>query len=157
MLILSVEEMQALAVRLADILRPGDCVALSGDLGAGKTIFVQSLIDHLSNELVGVTSPTFTLLQTYDVTLKGHPTTIWHYDLYRLEDAMDLQELALEDALDQGIAIIEWPEIVLSLLPSTRIHITIDFGEGEMNRYVVMSAEGEPMERLLAAGLVSTS
>ncbi len=156
MLIFSVEEMQALAVHLADIVRPGDCITLSGDLGSGKTTFIQAFIHHLSDAIIGVTSPTFTLLQTYDVTLSdGVPVTIWHYDLYRMEDITDMQELGLEDALDGDIALIEWPEIVLHQLPQNRISLTIDFGEGEHNREVTFMAEREAKQRLQSAGLSS--
>lgn len=154
MLLFSVEEMQGLAERVADMLRPGDCLTLAGDLGSGKTTFTQRVIEHLSDELVGVTSPTFNLLQTYDVVLlNGTPTTIWHYDLYRLEDASELEELGLEDALEQGITIIEWPEIVQYQLPRNRIIATIDFGEGETNREVKFSGEGDTLRRLEQAGL----
>lgn len=154
MLLFSVEETRKLAEKVADVLRPGDCITLSGDLGAGKTTFTQGLIEHLSDELVGVTSPTFTLLQTYDVTLlNGISTTIWHYDLYRLEDAADIEELGLDDALDRGITIIEWPEIVQYQLPESRISVTIDFGEGETNREVIFSSSGDTLSRLQKAGL----
>lgn len=154
MLIFSVQEMQSLAVRLAKILQAGDCLTLEGDLGAGKTTFVQALIHHLSDAMVGVTSPTFTLLQTYDVTLaSGQPTTIWHYDLYRLEEMADIQELGLEDALEGDIAVIEWPEIVRPQLPETSIRLTIEFTEAENNREVTFETQGEPAGRLQAAGL----
>lgn len=154
MLIFSVEDMQDLATRIAALLKPQDCLTLQGDLGAGKTTFVQALVRALSQGVVGVQSPTFNLLQTYDVTLSsGKPATIWHYDLYRIEEEEELEELGLGDALAQGITLIEWPEMVLDGLPRTTIRMVIDFGEGPTNRNISFYAEGETLARLKEASL----
>lgn len=103
--LLALEDTRALAARLAPALKPGDVVALSGELGAGKTEFARALIQALAGREVEVTSPTFTLLQTYD-TKQGE---VWHYDLYRIEHESALAELGLEEALSH-ITLIEWPE-----------------------------------------------
>ena len=95
---------------LGSRLRCGDVVTLAGDLGAGKTTFAQFLIQSLSRAPVEVTSPTFTLLQTYPVTLAdGVACELYHYDLYRIEHPSALIELGLEEAVSQ-VALIEWPE-----------------------------------------------
>lgn len=154
MRVFSVEETQALAEKLANLLTVGDCITLQGDLGAGKTTFVQSLIRTLSDHQVGVTSPTFNLLQTYDVTLEnGEATSIWHYDLYRIENEEELLELALEDALEDGVTVIEWPELILHALPDSRISIVIDFGECIDGRDISFTSHGEAAQRLEDAGL----
>jgi tRNA threonylcarbamoyl adenosine modification protein YjeE len=101
---------QAIARRLAARLRCGDVVTLAGPVGAGKTTFAQFLIHALSAAEVEVTSPTFTLLQTYPVTLAdGAQCELHHYDLYRIEHPSALIELGLDDAAEQ-LVLLEWPE-----------------------------------------------
>jgi len=154
MRVFSEEETCALAVRMADVLVAGDCITLQGDLGAGKTTFARQLITHLCADEVGVISPTFTLLQTYDVVLSGGtPSTIWHYDLYRLYDEEEVRELALEEALDKGVVVIEWPELVLYQLPPEHIRIVIDFSEHPQGRDIRFDSEGAVRQRLEEAGL----
>ena len=106
----SPDDTRKLAVAVGERLRCGDVVTLAGDLGAGKTTFAQFLIQSLSPGDVEVTSPTFTILQTYPVTLAdGATLELYHYDLYRIEHESALVELGIEDALEQ-VALIEWPE-----------------------------------------------
>lgn len=103
----SLDDTRALAVTLARELKRGDMVALSGELGTGKTTFAQFLIEALGGGS-NVTSPTFTLLQTYPVTLAdGSTCELHHYDLYRIEHPRELAELGMEEA---PLALIEWPE-----------------------------------------------
>ncbi len=116
-----------LAESLASRLGCGDVVTLAGDLGAGKTTFAQYLIRALAGEGVEVTSPTFTLLQTYPVRLAdGRTCELFHYDLYRIEHAGELVELGLEDALS-GVTLLEWPERLAGYpLPVTHaLHFTL--------------------------------
>lgn len=154
MRVFSEDETCALADRLGNLLKVGDCITLQGDLGAGKTTFARRLITQLCIDEIGVISPTFTLLQTYDVSLyDGRSTTIWHYDLYRLYDEEEVRELALEDALNDGIALIEWPELVMHQLPQERIAIVIDFGEHPEAREIQFSSMGETQQRLMEAEL----
>ncbi|OYW13396.1 MAG: tRNA (adenosine(37)-N6)-threonylcarbamoyltransferase complex ATPase subunit type 1 TsaE [Rhodospirillales bacterium 12-54-5] len=101
----TLDDTAQLAKRLAATARPGDVFTLSGNLGAGKTAFARCFIQALSAEPVEVTSPTFTLLQTYPIP----GGEIWHYDLYRIEHESALVELGLDDALAH-ITLIEWPE-----------------------------------------------
>ena len=107
---LGLQDTQKIAEKLTLRLQRGDVITLAGNLGAGKTSFAQFLIQALSAAPVEVTSPTFTLLQTYPVTLaSGELAELYHYDLYRIEHSSQLIELGFEEAL-QGITIIEWPE-----------------------------------------------
>ena len=107
---ISLEDTKKIAENLASRLLRGDVVTLAGDLGAGKTTFAQFLIQALSGVPVEVISPTFTLLQTYPVSLhSGEACELYHYDLYRIEHPSQLIELGLDDAL-HGITIMEWPE-----------------------------------------------
>lgn len=117
----SLHDTQKFAQSLALRLHCGDVVTLAGDLGAGKTTFAQFLIHALSPTAVEVTSPTFTLLQTYPITLAdGAVCELYHYDLYRIEYPSALVELGLEDALSH-VALIEWPE----RLGATRLPIAL--------------------------------
>jgi tRNA threonylcarbamoyl adenosine modification protein YjeE len=104
----------ALAARIAAGLRRGDCVALKGDLGAGKTTLARAILRKLG-VAEHVPSPTFTLVQTYE-TSRG---PVFHFDLYRVGDARELEELGFEEALDNGIALVEWPERAGDRLPAT--------------------------------------
>ena len=110
-----------LAAALALLLRPGDVLALQGDLGSGKTAFARALIQALSDEAIEVPSPTFTLVQTY-ATAAGE---IWHFDLYRLGSAGEARELGIEDAFLDGISLIEWPDRLGDLLPAERLEILL--------------------------------
>lgn len=111
---------------LAARCRAGDCIALRGDLGAGKTSFARGFIQALAQMQEEIVSPTFTLVQTYDaVTSANEPVNLWHCDLYRLERAEEAQELGLEEALEHAITLIEWPEIIEGRLPAQRLEIAI--------------------------------
>lgn len=117
------------AQQLAPLLRHGDMVLLQGEVGAGKTSFTRFLIHALQVEPEEVTSPTFTLVQPYEVQLSdGARAMLSHYDLYRLEDPSELQEVAIDDALEQGVAVIEWPEIVGAQWQgeALQLHFTLD-------------------------------
>ena len=95
----------ALGARIATALRPGDVVALAGDLGAGKTALARAILRGLG--VAGhVPSPTFTLVQSYETP----GLTVHHFDLYRIEDESELRELGLEEAKEDGAVLIEWPD-----------------------------------------------
>lgn len=106
----SLSETRKRAEQLALRLRCGDVVTLAGDLGAGKTTFAQFLIQALNPSLLDITSPTFTIMQSYPVTLAdGVACDLAHVDLYRIHHPSALVELGLEEAL-HGVTILEWPE-----------------------------------------------
>jgi tRNA threonylcarbamoyladenosine biosynthesis protein TsaE len=115
------EETQGLARRLAPKLITGDVIFLKGGLGAGKSTFARALIRALTREDEEAPSPTFTLVQTY----AARDFDIWHFDLYRLKRADEAYELGLEEALDEGVALIEWPERLGNAVPNSRLDIEL--------------------------------
>lgn len=119
---------KALGAKLAVIVKAGDVVVLEGDLGAGKTTLVRGLVQRAGGK-EAVPSPTFTLVQTYEL----ESFYIWHFDLYRLEQPQDIWELGLEEALDEGVSLIEWPERAGDLLPKDRLTIRLTH-EGQGRR-----------------------
>lgn len=114
---------RALGQAIARQARQGDMIALEGGLGAGKTTLARGFIQHVTGSLEEVVSPTFTLAQLYD-----GPLPIWHFDLYRLKDPMEVLELGLEDALTEGIVLVEWPERMGHLLPQRRLEVALALG-----------------------------
>ena len=119
----------ALAARLAAGARPGDVLALRGDLGVGKSSFARAYIGALERPAgldadEDIPSPTFTLVQTYDRL----PAPVWHFDLYRLEYPEEVYELGIEEALAEGISLIEWPDRLDRLLPAGRLDLALAFG-----------------------------
>jgi tRNA threonylcarbamoyladenosine biosynthesis protein TsaE len=99
------EATEAIGRRLAAELRPGDVVALYGDLGAGKTTLARGILAGLGHQ-GEVASPTFPIVIPYE-SLR---VPVWHVDLYRLDDPAEVEELALDEALQDGALIVEWPE-----------------------------------------------
>lgn len=124
----------ALAARLAATARAGEFYCLDGDLGSGKTTFVRHFLRALG--VTGeVPSPTFNLVLTYDVTLSdGTAVTVWHVDLYRVEDADELDELGLSDASVDGIVFVEWPDRLADQTPADAIWLR--FGLDGADRWV---------------------
>ncbi len=121
----------ATAAALAATLRPGDVVALSGDLGAGKTTFVRAVVAALHGSDAAVSSPTFVFRQRYP----GTPP-VEHLDVYRVDDPAEAADLGLEDAFaPDAITIVEWPERVPGLVPPGAIRVTIA-GSGDAPRHV---------------------
>ncbi len=118
----------AFGARLAGLLRPGDVVALSGDLGAGKTTLARGLLAALG--LVGeAPSPSFAIVQPYGADELRLP--VWHVDLYRIEDADEIEEFGLDEARGEAALLIEWPERMGSRLWPDALRIRIErMGEG---------------------------
>ncbi len=114
---------RALGARLWPLLAAGDVVALAGDLGAGKTTLARGLIQRAMADDAPVPSPTFTLVQVYEP--KAGPV-IWHFDLYRLSDAAELTELGWDEALAEGVSLVEWPERAGDALPDTALRLELE-------------------------------
>lgn len=128
----SEDETMALAAALAKRTRAGTLYALSGDLGAGKSAFARGFVRALMGE-VDVPSPTFTLVQMYD-TPRG---PLYHFDLYRLEVPEEIFELGWDEAVAEGICLIEWPDKAGPYLPAAAIRINITTLQGESRKIVI--------------------
>ena len=112
---------------IAHLLQPGDAVCLWGPLGAGKSTLARGLIRALTRADEDVPSPTFTLVQFYETA----DFSLAHFDLYRLTRPDEVEEIGLDEALDQGAVLIEWPERLEGRLPADRLDIEIAMaGEG---------------------------
>ena len=122
----------AIAAAQAAWLEPGDFVALTGDLGAGKTAFARGLIRALAEAPeLEAPSPTFTLMQVYDAP-RG---PVVHADFYRLRGPTELDNLGWDEAIDGAIAIVEWPEKVAQALPADRLEVDIRFDAETRSRF----------------------
>jgi tRNA threonylcarbamoyladenosine biosynthesis protein TsaE len=114
------EDTRAAGRALAPLLRPGDALALTGELGAGKTTFVQGLAAGLGFD-GHVVSPTFTLVREYEGRMRIH-----HVDVYRLERMQDVLDLALDEAVAEGgVLLVEWGDAVEGLLPPEHLVVTL--------------------------------
>ena len=130
----SVLTTQKVAINLAKSLGKNATIALYGNLGAGKTLFASALITALvGDKNINVTSPTFNIVQNY-VAADG--TKIYHFDLYRLQESGELHEIGVGEALESGISIIEWPEIIESDLPENTVYIKITHQSDEGSRKI---------------------
>ena len=113
----NIDETRAWASEFARELKVPSVVALHGNLGMGKSEIARAVIQTLRGAETVVPSPTFTIVQSYD--------GISHFDLYRVEDAAELTEIGLGDAIENDITLIEWPEIAADMLPDNTIHLFI--------------------------------
>jgi tRNA threonylcarbamoyladenosine biosynthesis protein TsaE len=116
-----------LGAAIARALQAGEAVCLTGPLGAGKSTLARALVRALTAPDEEVPSPTFTLVQFYE----GARLSVAHFDLYRLENADEAYEIGLDEALDDGAAVIEWPERLGGRLPPDRLDVEIGFAEDE--------------------------
>ncbi len=138
--------LRRLADEIAFMLMPGDTLALHGDLGAGKTTFARALIRSLTGEAATeVPSPTFTLVQTY----AAPRFEIAHFDLYRLTDPSELDELGYDASLSRGVAVIEWPERGEGRVAAEHFTLTLNEGANAALRTASLSAPDTLAPRLL--------
>ena len=109
------------ASNLATILKKGDVIVLSGELGAGKTKFVEGVLNHfdLQNE---ISSPTFTIVNEYH----NSSIDIYHFDLYRLNDIYEFENIGGEEYFQKGICIFEWGELIEDILPNDYLKISFE-------------------------------
>ena len=109
----SPEQTRRIGTRLGEVLQPGDVICLQGDLGAGKTTFVQGVARGWGSQ-DSVSSPTFILVNVYR---RGDQARLFHMDAYRLDSTPEAEELDLDTMLVQGALLIEWPERIKTLVP----------------------------------------
>ena len=138
----SPEETRAVGGAIAPALRAGDVVSLTGDLGAGKTTFVQGVAEALG-VAERVVSPTFTLVREYQGTFP-----VYHFDVYRLDHLQDVLDLGFEEILDLGgLVFIEWGDAIEALLPEAYLQIELTIPGEDSQRRVDISARGLPWAR----------
>jgi tRNA threonylcarbamoyladenosine biosynthesis protein TsaE len=123
---------ERLGSELAAMLRPGDVVTLSGPLGVGKTALARAVIRSLGHK-GDVPSPSFAIVQPYDEL----DPPIWHVDLFRIEEAGELEELGLDSAGD-SVLIVEWPERAGDAAWPEALRLTLDFEQGGARRLTAM-------------------
>ena len=126
----SLIDTKKLAVEIARIAKFGDVIALSGNLGAGKTAFAKFFIKELCGEEVEAPSPTFTLVQTYDAK-DASLGEVAHFDFYRLKSADEVVQIGFEDALLGGVCLIEWAEKIGEYMPRDYLKIHLQNVEGD--------------------------
>jgi tRNA threonylcarbamoyladenosine biosynthesis protein TsaE len=124
---------ERLARALAPHLGPGDLVGLTGGVGAGKSTFARALIAarlEALGQVEDIPSPSYTLVQTYDVGTPSRPLELWHADLYRLGSAGEIAELGLDEAFESAICLVEWADRLGALLPERRLMLELEIPPG---------------------------
>jgi tRNA threonylcarbamoyladenosine biosynthesis protein TsaE len=135
----SVDETRDLAAAVAGLARAGDVIVLAGDLGAGKTAFVQGFGRALG-VTERITSPTFTLVHVYEGRLPIH-----HLDVYRLDQLSEALDLGLAEMLDDGgVVLVEWGDAITPVLPHDYLEVRLTFGAGDDDRGLALRAVGAP-------------
>ena len=140
----SADQTRRVGMRLGAMLGPGDLVCLQGDLGAGKTTFVQGLAQGWGSA-DAVSSPTFVLVNVYR---KPEGALLFHLDTYRIDSMPEAEELDLDTMLAQGPLVIEWAERVQPLLPAENFWIKLEYLDEEQ-RLMQVTANGKRYESLL--------
>ena len=141
----SPEQTRRVGMRLGALLMPGDLICLQGELGAGKTTFVQGLAQGWG-ALDAVSSPTFVLVNVYQ---RGGIERIFHMDAYRIESAADGEELDLPGMLGEGALIVEWPERLEGILPAEHLWLHIE-QLSEEHRQLHLDSHGDRYNTLVA-------
>lgn len=132
------------AATIASILQAGDTLLLEGPIGAGKSAFARALIRHIAGAEIEVPSPTFTLVQTYD--LPGYE--VWHCDLYRLSHPDEVLELGLEEAFTTAVCLIEWPDRLADAAPKGAL--TLQFAANSDHHSIDITPSPQWADRLKA-------
>ncbi|HEY3345326.1 MAG TPA: tRNA (adenosine(37)-N6)-threonylcarbamoyltransferase complex ATPase subunit type 1 TsaE [Anaerolineaceae bacterium] len=139
------EQTRRIGMRLGALLQKGDVICLSGDLGAGKTTLVQGVARGWGS-LDAATSPTFILVNTYR---RPDGQLLHHLDAYRMQSALEAEDLDLDLMLEQGPLVLEWPERIESAIPTERLSFQLRWMT-EDQRGMVVSARGARYESMLA-------
>lgn len=134
------QEVERLARKLASLCRRGDVLALKGEVGAGKSTFARAFVRKFAGRSVlDVPSPTYTLAQRYSSQKPLPP--VWHIDLYRLKKRSELRELGIEDAIEEGIVLVEWPDKMERLFPPSMLMLLFSQGKDEKERTIVIKGD----------------
>jgi tRNA threonylcarbamoyladenosine biosynthesis protein TsaE len=140
----SADQTRRLGLRLGALLKPGQVICLSGELGSGKTTLVQGIAQGWGST-DPVTSPTFVLINEYH---RPDGSILFHLDAYRLNSTVEGEELDLDEMLSRGCLVIEWPENIQNILPSNVLTITMRW-MAEEHRGMEMSASGDEYRFIL--------
>lgn len=141
--IIGLEKTQEIGLKLGQLLRRGDIVCLTGDLGAGKTTFSKALAEGLGITET-VTSPTFTIIQEYEGRLP-----MYHFDVYRIEDPQSMEDIGFDEYLfGEGVCIIEWANIVKDLIPQNSLWIEL-LVTGDDGRRICFKSSGGYYENII--------
>jgi len=129
-------ETEALGARLAELAKPGMLLCLHGELGVGKTTLVRGFLQALGVRSA-VKSPTYTLVEPYNTA----QFTVYHFDLYRVNDPQELEEIGIRDYFgSEAVCLIEWPERGAGVLPPCDVYACLDYGTAEGSRAVHLTA-----------------
>lgn len=140
----SPEQTRRIGMRLGGALKIGDVVCLQGDLGAGKTTFVQGVAQGWGS-IDSVSSPTFIIVNEYRHAGGKH---LFHMDAYRLDSTHEAEELDLDSMLADGALLIEWPERIKALIPAEHLHIQLEYVDEE-EREMKFRSNGKRYDELL--------
>lgn len=143
----STDETKMLGKKLAPFLKEGDTIVLSGDLGAGKTMFVSGILSYYGKENEA-SSPTFTIINEHELT---NELKLFHFDVYRFDFEDEFLAIGGEEFYDKGICLIEWGEKIHSYLPNNYVKISINKDtEDENKRVIVITPIGNKYESMLS-------
>jgi tRNA threonylcarbamoyladenosine biosynthesis protein TsaE len=140
----SPEQTRRIGLRLGSALQVGDVICLQGDLGAGKTTFVQGIAEGWGS-LDSVSSPTFIIVNMYR---RGDEARLFHMDAYRLDSTSEAEELDLDSMMAQGPLLVEWPERMNGLIPDERLWVSLEY-INEEEREMKFKASGKRYDDLL--------
>lgn len=139
----SAEETEQLGYKIGQSLSGGEIIAMTGDLGAGKTTLTKALAKGLEIDDY-ITSPTFTIVNEYSGRLK-----LFHFDVYRIGDVEEMYDLGFEEYFySNGVCIVEWSNLILEILPKERINIDISYVD-ENSREITISGSGENFDHMI--------
>ena len=134
------------AYKIASLSEKNEFIALNGKVGRGKTTFARFFIKYFDKKILNVPSPTFNLVFIYETRI----VKIWHFDLYRLNKHDDVWEIGLEDALSEGIVLVEWPNIIKNYLPENRLEIYFEIINNKLaSRKIILKGYGTWEKKLL--------
>jgi tRNA threonylcarbamoyladenosine biosynthesis protein TsaE len=142
MIIKSLDHLQLISKKIADKTSEKDCIFLVGEIGVGKTTFTRSLINYFQKkegvEQTEVLSPTFNLLYEYDIK----KTKVMHYDLYRIKNTKELNQLGIFNENINSIKIIEWPQLIETNV-TDRLELHLSYGNNENERKLILKGLGK--------------
>ena len=142
MIIKSLDHLQLISKKIADKISEKDCIFLVGEIGVGKTTFTRSLINYFQKregiKQTEVLSPTFNLLYEYDIK----KIKVMHYDLYRIKNIKELNQLGIFNENDNAIKIIEWPQLIKTNV-TDRLELHLSYGNNENERKIILKGSGK--------------